>query len=324
MQKAVLQDSRSPAPGVAALLRSRRARLLLAFALIYVVWGSTYLAVRVGVSSMPPALFAGLRYGLAAVIMLVFARVRGMAFPSGRSTWGRIALTSFLLMVGGNGIVSWAEQWLESSETAMIAASSALWLAGLGTLGARGEPVPGGALLGLLLGIGGVALLVGTGVSGHHAPWFAYGGLLVSAVLWAGGSIYARRHPIDCSPSMAVALQLSMAGLALCGIGVASGELSRWSWSADAIGALVYLAVVSSCFAYAAYFWLVGQVRPALLGTHAYVNPAISVLLGYWLLGERLGPAQIGGALVILAGVALVTVCSQGPTSSEPRRAPIR
>jgi drug/metabolite transporter (DMT)-like permease len=295
---------------------TRPVQIALAFAIVYVVWGSTYLAIRVGVQVLPPGLFAGVRFLLAGVLMLAFAFARGARLPAALRDWVNIAATGVLMLVGGNGCVTWAEQWIESNQAALIVATSALWLAWMGTWGAAGERLGGATVTGLALGFGGVAVLVQGGLRLEVGPPAAYAVLSLAPVFWAAGSVWARRAPVACPPVMTAALQMLVAGVVLSGIGLAAGEAPRWTWSRDGLLAMLYLAVFGSCLAYGAYFWLVHQVPPAQLGTYAYVNPAIAVVLGWWILDERLDATQVLGTAVILAGVVLVTWAARKPRAA--------
>ncbi len=289
-------------------LTSRTWQLIAAFAAVYLIWGSTYLVIRVGVGMLPPALFAGARFLPAAVLLLLYAFSTGARLPQRARDWSVIAATAVLMLVGGNGMVTWSEQWLESNQAALLVATSALWMTGLGALGAQGERPGVVAIAGLLLGFAGVALLVSSGLKAQAAPWFAYAGISLSPVLWAAGSILARRYPVATSPWMMAALQTLIAGILLILIGLISGEAPRWNWNLQGLMALAYLALLGSCVGYGAYIWLVHQVTPTQLGTYAYVNPAVAVLLGWWILDEHLNPSQVVGTLVILFGVLLVSV----------------
>jgi drug/metabolite transporter (DMT)-like permease len=299
--------------GQATVNPSRSLQITIAFAIVYLVWGSTYLAIRIGVLALPPGLFAGLRFLLAGVLMVAWAFWRGARLPASRRDWVNITVTGLLMLVGGNGAVTWAEQWIQSNLAALIVATSALWLAWMGTWGAQGERLSGATLLGLGLGFGGVALLVQSGLQLGDAPWYAYAAMLSAPVFWSAGSVWARRRPVACAPNMTAALQMLIAGAVFSALGLGLGELPRWTWHAEGLLALVYLAIFGSCLAYGAYVWLVHQVPPATLGTYAYVNPAIAVLLGWWLLDETLTVAQMAGTAVILAGVVLVTYAARKP-----------
>ena len=292
-------------------MASRPAQIAAALAIIYVVWGSTYLAIRIAVLQLPPVLFSGARFDLAGLLMFAYAWSRGARLPPTRRDWRNIGISAFALLVGGNGLVTWSEQWVESNQAALIVATSALWIAGMGVLGASGERVRPLTLAGLLLGFAGVAVLVGGGIGASLAPASAYAALLLAPVLWAAGSIFSRRNPIACAPAMTAALQMCMAGAVLTALGLMLGELPRWHWQPQSTIALAYLVVFGSCIAYGAYYWLVHEVTPATLGTYAYVNPAVAVLLGWLVLGERLSPTQIAGTAIILAGVVLVTLSAR-------------
>lgn len=294
----------------------RFATVLIALATVYLVWGSTYLVIRFGVEVTPPYLFASARFVAAALILLVFCRARGVPWPRSLADWKVIAITATLLLAGANGLVTWSEQWIASNQAALIVATSALWMAGFGMLGARGEKLSATTWLGLVVGFLGVAVLVGEGLWQKAGPVGAYIALLVSPVLWAAGSIYGRRHPLQCAPLMTAAMQMLVAGVLMAGIGVISGEPARWRWTAQSWWAWAYLTVFGSCIAYGAYYWLVHHVRPSVLGTYAYVNPAIAVLLGAWLGGEHLSHLQIAGTGVILLGVVAVTLGQRAPRKS--------
>jgi len=291
-------------------MNARAVQLLLAFAAVYVVWGSTYLAIRVLVEHLPAALSAGIRFLVAGTVMLIYAMLRGGALPKTRREWLSVAFTGITMLVCGNGLVTWAEKWVESNQAALIIATSALWMAGLGTLGAKGERLGLLTLAGLFAGFAGVALLVGGGLHAHSAPISAYMALLAAPIFWAVGSVHAKRHPVAITSATSAALQMLIAGVGLTSIGLALGEAPQMHWEPRGLLALLYLIVFGSCIAYGAFFYLVHEVSPAVLGTYAYINPAIAVVLGWWMLDEHLGPTQIVGTAVILLGVALVTLGS--------------
>jgi drug/metabolite transporter (DMT)-like permease len=284
-----------------------RLKVILAFATLYLVWGSTYLAIRVGVATLPPALFAGARFVIAGVLLAAYARFAGQRLPRGRDEWRTIAMAGVLLLVCANGLVVWSEQWLTSNLAALIAATTALWLAAIGALGSRGHKLSRQSLLGLGLGILGVTLLLlpddrlGIGLVQGTAA------MLAATLAWAAGSIYVKRARPTTPPIMSAALQSLLAGAILCLIGLGTGELPRWVWSRESVFALLYLAVFGSCFAYAAYVWLLHEVSPPVLGTYAYINPLVAVVLGWLLLGESLNMPQMAAMFVILAGVVRVS-----------------
>jgi drug/metabolite transporter (DMT)-like permease len=290
---------------------SRTLQVVVAFAIIYLVWGSTYLAIRIGVAHLPFALFAGARFLIAGVLMLIYAAGRGGRLPRTAIEWRNIAVTGLLMLAGGNGFVTWSEQWIQSNQAALIVASSALWLGWLGTLGPSGERLGKLTIAGLLLGFVGVAVLVSSGLQLKAAPLMAYLGISASPLMWSAGSIWSRRYPVASTPIMIAALQCLIAGAFMTALGLCLGQSRSWSWDPSSMGVLAYLIVFGSCLAYGAYFWLVHEVTPAQLGTYAYVNPAVAVLLGWWALGETLNPAQMLGTVIIIAGVVIVTVASR-------------
>jgi drug/metabolite transporter (DMT)-like permease len=290
---------------------SLRLQIALALLAVYLVWGSTYVAIRIGVSSLPPALLAGVRFSVAGVLLLGYARWRGMVMPSGARQWRGIAVMALLMPVAANGLVTWAAQTVESSQVALLGATTALWLAGLGSLVPGAERPSGVTLLGLLLGLAGVAVLMEAGLAGAAMSPLPAAAVVLSPLLWACGSVYSLRWPLGCSPVVSASFQFLIAGVVMSCVGLAGGELARWHSEPRALAALAYLAVFGSCIAHASYLWLVPRVRPALLGTYAYVNPAIAVLLGVWVLGEALSAAQLMGSAVILGAVALVTLGAQ-------------
>lgn len=299
-----------PLSGLAA---SRPVQIAAAFAIVYLVWGSTYLAIRVGVQHLPPWLFAGVRFLIAGALMLLYARARGARLPTTGRDWTSIAVTGLLMLVAGNGLVTWSEQWIESNQAALIVATSALWLAWIGTWGAHGERLNVLTLTGLGLGFGGVAVLVQSGLSLRTAPPLAYAALSLAPLTWAAGSVWSRRAPVSCPPVMTAALQMLLAGVVMTAAGLALGEAPRWVNEPRALAALAYLVLFGSCLAYGAYLWLVHEVPPARLGTYAYVNPAVAVVLGWWILDEHLNGTQVAGTVIILLGVLLVTWASRKP-----------
>lgn len=294
----------------AATPGSHKTQILLAFAIVYIVWGSTYLGIRVAVEAIPPALCAGLRFDIAGTLILLYAVARGHRLPASGRDWFNIAFTGSMMLIGGNGLVTYSEQWVPSNQAALVVATSALWIAWFGTFGASGEKLRPMVIVGLLLGFAGVAVLVGGGISANVAPPMAYAALLLAPVTWAVGSVHARRHPVSNTPLVTAAFQMITAGIVMTIMGLTMGEQSQLRWEPRSWMALAYLIVFGSCIAYAAYVWLVHQVTPALLGTYAYVNPAVAVLLGWLMLDETLTRTQIIGTLIILLAVVMVTLAS--------------
>ena len=287
-----------------------RFKIVIAFLTLYLVWGSTYLAIRVGVHDLPPALFSAARFVISGLALGLYAHLRGEALPQSFAAWKVTVIMGILLLAGGNGLVVWGEQWVPSNQAALIVATTALWLGGLGTLGPQGQPLTRITLLGLMAGFAGVALLMfpdGEKFSFDHLGGQL--GILLAAFLWSSGSIYGKRHPSGTPPMMSAALQMLAGGAVLTVIGLATGEVAHWQWTLKGVGALSYL-IVFGTLGFVAFTWLLHTVTPSQLGTYAYVNPAVAVVLGWWLLGETLTRTQIFGMTIILIGVILVTASS--------------
>ncbi len=284
-----------------------RLKVALAFAVVYLVWGSTYLAIRIGVETLPPLLFAGIRFLVAGVILAVFARLSGQNFPRAPGEWRTVFVVGILLLACANGLVAWGEQWVPSNQAALIAATTALWLSGLGALGAGGQRLGLRSAFGLAVGFGGVILLLAPRSGFVPDRFSGQLAILVAGLSWASGSIYMKRRKPATPPLMSAALQSLAAGTLLCAAALLLGEAGGWTWNAKAALALAYLVVFGSCFAYAAYMWLLHTVSPAALSTYAYVNPAVAAVLGWWILNESLGPYQVAGMVIILCAVLLVS-----------------
>lgn len=300
------------------MMKNYTTRLFLAFATVYVVWGSTYLAMRIGATSQPPVLFAGLRFAIAGVIMLIYCLVRGHALPREPADWVKLATTSVLMCVLGNALSTWGTKWVPSNLAALICSSAALWTAWLGSLGGAGERLSRLTVVGLLLGFAGVGVLVSEGLLMRDAPPAAYAALIVAPICWAAASIVGRRHPAKCSFPMTAALHMCISGVILSAVAFALGDFGEWNHAGGGYMALAYLIIAGSCISYAAFLWLVQQpISPALLGTYGFVNPAVAVLLGWWLLEEQLSRTQIAGTVVILIALLAVTAASRRPREKK-------
>ena len=292
-----------------------RFALVAAFAVVYLVWGSTYLAIRIAVQELPPGLLAGTRFMLAGLILGAVALARGHSLPRSASDWRAAAVLAMAFIVLANGVVTWAEQWVPSNQAALIVATSALFTAGFGTLGRRGVPLATATKLGLVAGLCGTALMVwpagaGENTTGEELFWPKLA-ILFSTVAWSWGVMQSRNTIVSVKPLMFIACQMFIGGSILATLGIANGELARWSWTLRGIGGLLYLTIFGSCIAYATYMWLINQTTPARISTIAYVNPAIATLLGWWLLDESLSLMQLGGMAVILVSVAWVSISAR-------------
>ena len=272
----------------------------LALVSLYLVWGSTYLAIRFALESWPPFLMASVRFALAGVLMYGVLRLRGVPTPSPRQ-WRNAAIVGTLLLLGGNGLVCYAEQSVGSGIAAVAVASMPLFA----TLfnGLYGEWPQRRELLGLAIGFAGVVVLnLGSTLSGSHLGAIA---LVCAAALWAFGSAWSRRQDMP-NGAMNTAAQMLCASVALAVTAGMTGEHLPAHPGLHATLAIGYLALFGSIIGFSAYVYLLRSVRPALSTSYAYVNPPVAVLFGVVLGGEHVGPVDLAGMAVILLGVAIV------------------
>ncbi len=280
-----------------------------AWAAVCFFWGTTYLAIAVGLETLQPTLFAGLRFLIAGgLLFFIMSRQRNARLPIGRE-WLHLGVIGLLLLGVGNGAVVWAEQWVPSGMAALLVATSPFWAAALERMQKDGERVGLRGLLGMAVGFGGLALLVGPQLFGTELNGKYLLGVVIiqlGCFAWQAGSIYAKRRPTGVSPLMASAVQMLWAGVVLTLAGTLAGEWSGMRFSARSAGAVVYLVVFGSIVAYSAYMYAIQKLPISLVSTYSYVNPLVALALGWLVLSEPLGWREAGAALVILLGVALV------------------
>jgi drug/metabolite transporter (DMT)-like permease len=301
----------------AAFARRSPAAVVAALGTIYLVWGSTYLAIRVTDRTMPPLLMSSVRFLIAGTALYAFAS-RGQARPTFRQ-WSSAAIVGAALLLIGNGGVAWAETRLESGLAALMVAIIPLWVALMDRafFGRRLSPV---AIAGLVVGFAGVALLVRPGGGGDVVAMLA---LVGTTAAWAGGSLYARGAALPESPLLSASMQMLAAAVFLGVAGLASGETSGIhadTFSTKPLIAFVYLVVVGSLIAFSAYAWLLKNVRISIVSTYAFVNPVVAVALGTVFLNETIGwTTVIAGAAIVVAVVSIVTARapSQKPVVGE-------
>ena len=282
-------------------------RVTAALAIVYVVWGSTYLAIRFGVETIPPFLMAGTRHLAAGLVLFWIAR-RGASERIETRHWGSAAILGALLLLGGNGLVTWAERRVPSGLAALIVATVPVWMTLFHSVGERRRP-SGAVIAGIVLGLVGLSLLLLPGrLGGERIDLFGAAALLVAAVSWAAGSLLSRRLPLP-GARLTAALEMIMGGSFLWIAGLVSGEASGLALSAVSLrsaAALAYLVVFGSLLGFSAYTWLLTATTPARVSTYAYVNPIVAVLLGALLAGEAVTPRVAVSAAVIVGAVALI------------------
>ena len=297
-----------------------RGSIWVALAAVYFFWGTTYLAIRVGVRTMPPFLMASVRFLIAGGILYAIAIRTGdrTGDRPTRTQWRSAAIIGSALLLGGNGLVSWAEQSVPSGLASLIIATVPFWLVLLGRFVLR-DRVSLQEWLGIAAGMGGLIFLVNPSSGAGIDPLGA--GLLVAAsISWAAGSLYARSAPLPSRPLVGTAMEMLCGGVALGVVGIAAGELGRVDLSAISLESLLglgWLIVFGSLVGFTAYIWLLRVTRTSLVGTYAYVNPVVAVLLGWALLGEPItAQALIAGAVIVVA-VALIV------SARTPKDAPV-
>lgn len=285
-----------------------RGKALAAYLLVCLFWGSTYLAIRIGVGVFPPFLFAGVRFFIAGVVLLAGALFFGDKLPTTRRDWIILALVGLFLLAGGNAMVVWAEQYTPSGVASIFVVTVALWMAFLDAV------IPGGpgrislrVIAGLLIGFAGTVLLVGASPAAIlHADLRGPIALTCASASWAFGSIlYKRKHP-PVSPYVAASIQMLAGGAVVSLLGLALGEGARVHVTSTGLEALFYLVIFGSLVGYSAYSYALKHAPATIVGTYAYVNPVIAVLLGWLLLGEPVTTRTFGAMALILGAVVWI------------------
>ena len=291
--------------------KPRAWKVLLAFAIIYFVWGSTFLAIRVGVREVPPFLLAGMRFLVAGVVLYGWMRIRGTASPTWRE-WGSSTLLAILIFVLDYGLLFWAERRVPSGIAAVMMATIPVFMAIGEIVFLRTQRLTFRLGIALLLGMAGVAVLVGRSFSLGGAPVDTAGAcaLIVAAISWSVAASLSRKMPLPAAKAMSSGAQMLAGGVLLTLTAALLGEFRGFrveTVSREAWLALAYLIVAGSIVAFTAYVWLIHHESPTKVGTYAYVNPVVAVLVGYFLGGEAIGPRTIAGTLLVLVSVVVIT-----------------
>ncbi|HEY5057452.1 MAG TPA: EamA family transporter [Gaiellaceae bacterium] len=294
-------------------------KLVAALGTVYLVWGSTFLAIAIADRSLPPLLMLSVRFLVAGVLLYAWCVWRGdlRAERPGRRQWSAAATVGGLLLVIDTGGVAWAEQRVASGLTALIVASVPVFMALINRV-VFGVRLPLGAVAGIATGLVGVGMLVGPAGKANPIGVIV---LLVASFAWAAGSIYARVAPLPGRPLLSAAMQMMCAGVLLAVGGASMGELSRVHLSAVSAASLLalgFLIVFGSLMAFTAYGWLLKNTSSSLLSTYAYVNPAVAVLLGWGFAGEHVGGKEIAAGFVILTSVMLLLLARWPRPEAEP------
>lgn len=311
----------------AATKPASTALIVLAFAAVYLIWGSTYLAIKYAIGTLPPFLMAATRFLVAGALLFTWARLQGSSFgPRPKQQWRRALVIGALLLLGGNGGVTWAERYLSSGLAALLVATEPLWVVMWSWISGGSRPNLK-VSLGLITGLAGVALLVSGAFGGSHAggmmSLIGAGVVVASSMSWAGGSVYSIHRPVQTSAPLASGMQMLSGGALLLLMGLFTGEFSRLdlkqaSWLS--LGALLYLTVFGSIVAFTAYSFLLRNVSPARAATYAYVNPVVAVFLGWVIASEPITLRTVIAAAVIVTSVVLITTCAKEASKKASKK----
>ncbi len=301
----------------------KKISIILAFAALYVIWGSTYLAIFFAIQSLPPFMMAGVRFVSAGIIMYAFARFTGAAKPE-RSTWTTALIVGACLLLCGNGGVTISEKWVPTGLAALLVATVPIYIALLGWMTGSAPRPPPMIWLGLLGGFVGVGILVGpaftSAPSGNHLA-LGMSILLVGSLIWSAGSLYSRTANNAPSPFLASGQQMICGGGLLFLLGLVLGEHRHFdpqhvTWLS--LGGFIYLVLIGALVGYPAYSYLLRHVDPAKVATYAYVNPIVAVLLGALFAHENLSLRMLLAAVLIIGSVAMVITAQQLKKSARP------
>ena len=279
----------------------------LAWITICIVWGTTYLAIRIGVKDLPPMLFAGLRWTIAGSMFLVFLRSRGQKLPS-KKDFIPLAIVGIALLGIGNGFVVVGEQWISSGLAALLITTTPFWLVIIEAFLPNKPKINFLIIFGLILGLVGVTLIFGSHLEELLDGSYMLGSLCIlgAVIAWALGSVYSKYRKVNLHPLMSAATQMIIAGTIQVVIGLSLGEASEFHLAGNGLWAFVYLIIVGSIFGYGSYIYAISHLPLSLVSTYAYINPVIALFLGWLVLDERLDMLIIISAIIIIVGVLLV------------------
>ncbi|HUI84776.1 MAG TPA: EamA family transporter [Candidatus Binatia bacterium] len=303
--------------------RHHRLQVVLAFALVYIFWGSTYLAIGIADEErLAPAVMCAMRFAIAGSLMLVACAAMGRRVRITLNEAARLAAIGCLLLVGGNFGLAWAEQWVPTGFAALIIAVTPIWFLLLEAFVFRGDRLSPRGLLGVVLGLGGIALLFWTRFA-HRAtlgimPLVGACTLLLSSFSWSVGSVLSRKWQMKVDPFTATGWEMTFAALGNALVALLTGEHHHIVITARGMMAVLYLVTFGSWVGYTAYIWLLKHVPTPKVATYAYVNPLVAVFLGWLLHGERLDRFMFTGTIIIVAGVALVTTAKVHEAGAGP------
>ena len=303
-----------------------KTKIWIALIALYIVWGSTYLAIRFAVETIPPFMSAGLRFLISGAILFIWRRTAGDASPT-KGQWISTAIVGAALLLGGNGLVSWAEQRVPSGIAALMVSTIPLWLVIFEAVRPGGLKPSWRAIIGLLIGFGGVFLLIGPAeFSGKSATQFDLLGtiaLLCAAFIWAFGSIYSKHGDMPKSSLMGTGAEMLTGAVALFIVSAATGELNGFHFAAVSMRSwlgLAFLIFIGSLIGFVSYGWLLQNAPISLVSTYAYVNPVVAVFLGSWFASEPLTPRILLAAAIIIGSVVLINSGHKSSSTLEMKK----
>lgn len=285
--------------------------IVMALLVVYIFWGGTYLAMKVAIETLPPFTMAGIRFLLAGVLVYVWQRARGVEKPKAIH-WKNTAIIGVIMLLGGNGSIVWAEQFVSSGIAAIVFATVPFWVALLSWLWQGGKRPNRMVFGGLALGIMGISFLVNNSVgefSNTTSQWLGYLALVIASLFWAVGALYSRIAKVPSSPFMAAALQMIAGGSSCLLFGLTMGEWTQFDFSFVSIRSVIalgYLILFGSIIGFSAYIWLLKVADPILVTTNTYVNPVVAVMLGWILAGEQMTTNDVLAAAIIILSVIII------------------
>ncbi len=283
---------------------------------VYIVWGSTYLAIRFAIETIPPFLMAGIRFLIAGSMLILWRFIRGDSAPS-LQQWRSATIIGIFLLVGGNGGVVWSEQYVPSGVAALLVGAAPLWMVLLDALRPDGRRTGWLSILGLILGFVGITILIGPTSPinrGENIDLIGAGVLILASLFWSIGSLYSRQAILPSSPLLGTGMEMLTGGAGLLLLGILTGELKRlniMSISAQSLLGFFYLIIFGSWIGFSAYTWLLRTAPTPWVSTYAYINPVVAVILGHLLAAEPLTPRILIAATVVVGSVALTTLSQQ-------------
>jgi len=282
-------------------------KAIIAWLNVCVIWGTTYLVIRIGVGHLPPMLFAGIRWVIAGAIFIFFLRWRGKALPKAKEIV-HLAVVGLALLGFANGLVVFAEQWIPSGLTALLLTTMPFFMVGLESLFPKGPKLNATILTGLIMGLVGVCLIFWEDIRYLADPNNLVGvlGLLGAVIFWSIGSLYSKYVKVDVNPLMGASVQMLIAGIFLSVVGISIGELPHLNFEINGLVSLAYLIIFGSFVGYSSYIYALAKLPLSLVSTFAYINPVIALFLGWIILDEKLNLQIAIAATVIIAGVFMV------------------